>query len=127
MRHKIQEGNVLRIVLCRSSRQKKKKKKNNLLTLYLKKFDYSLGATPIGNIGRAPDEDGYIGLTIRVNYRLHHQSDKHHIIKSTKFTPFGRYLRLVEENNPKILGIEMAKQGSRQNFDSQAASSRKNA
>jgi hypothetical protein len=29
--------------------------------------------TPIGTAGRAPDEDGNIGFTIGVNYRLHHQ------------------------------------------------------
>jgi hypothetical protein len=41
-----------------------------------------------------------------------------------QFTPIGRDLRLVEENNPRILGIETAKQGSQRKFDSQAASSR---
>jgi hypothetical protein len=41
-----------------------------------------------------------------------------------QFTPIGRDLRVAEVNNPKILGIQTAKQGSRQNYDSQAASSR---
>jgi hypothetical protein len=45
------------------------------------------------------------------------------LVKSI-FTLIGRNLRLVEENNPKILGIKIAKQGSQQNYDSQVASSR---
>jgi hypothetical protein len=31
--------------------------KEILLSLYSKKFNYSLGATPIGSAGHAPDED----------------------------------------------------------------------
>jgi hypothetical protein len=30
-----------------------------------------------------------------------------------EFTPIRRDLQLAEENNPKILGMEIAKQGSR--------------
>jgi hypothetical protein len=43
---------------------------------------------------------------------------------SLQFTPIGRDLLLVKENNSKISVIEIAKQGSLRKFDSQATSSR---
>jgi hypothetical protein len=54
-------------------------------------------------------KEGNDRLRIRENYRLHFQTRD---INIRQFTPIGRDLRLVEENNPKILGIETAKQGS---------------
>jgi hypothetical protein len=44
----------------------KVQEEEKLLSLYSKKFDYSLGGTPIGSTGRAPDEDGNIGYYTRV-------------------------------------------------------------
>jgi hypothetical protein len=56
------------------------------------------GTTPIGSTGRAPDEDGNIGFTIGVNYRLHHQSDKHQMMKFANSLPsggIGDYLKKI--------------------------------
>jgi hypothetical protein len=62
MRHKIREGNELRVVLCRSWRQKKK---NNLFEPILEKNStIGSGATPIGSAGRALDEDRNIGFIV---------------------------------------------------------------
>jgi hypothetical protein len=52
----------------------KNRRRRITLSLYSNKNStIASGATPIGSAGRAPDEDGNIGFTIRVNYRLHHQ------------------------------------------------------
>jgi hypothetical protein len=51
----------------------KEEEDNKLLSLYSKKSTIALGATPIGSAGLAPDEDGNIGFTIGVKYRLHQQ------------------------------------------------------
>jgi hypothetical protein len=60
------EENEIQTCLCR-----KMTNKARLLSLYSKKFDYSLRATPIGSAGRAPDEDGNYRLRLEEgNYRL---------------------------------------------------------
>jgi hypothetical protein len=48
-----------------------KKKKKLLPMIDYKYSTIDSGATPIGSAGRAPDEDGNIGFTIRAKYRLH--------------------------------------------------------
>jgi hypothetical protein len=47
-----------------------KKKKKLLPMIDYKYSTIDSGATPIGSAGRAPDEVGNIGFTIRVKYRL---------------------------------------------------------
>jgi hypothetical protein len=58
-------------------------KKKKILSLYSsKKFDYSLGATPIGSAGHAPDEDENIGSNagVKIDFII---GGKHLIINST--------------------------------------------
>jgi hypothetical protein len=60
---------------------------------------------------------------VGANYRLACQKFTERRLILINSLPSGGILRLVKENNSKILGIETAKQGSLQKFDSQAVSS----
>jgi hypothetical protein len=100
---------------------KVEKKRSKYFWAYTRIFlTIASGATPTGSASRSPDEGEITNFAWKreiIEYIVEQIID-FIVNRSTLdvdirwFTPIGRDLRLAEENNPKILGIETAKQGS---------------